>query len=86
MPKKSASEKHKPLPNGDFGQIMKNSRSSSGILPLFLRMRQDAAPTGVRMFRASEMRIGNKSVPKASYSSRKTAFPLVRIFRDSKNP
>jgi hypothetical protein len=45
MPKKSASEKHKPLPNGDFGQIMKNSRSSSGILPLFSRMRQDAAPT-----------------------------------------
>jgi hypothetical protein len=30
--------------------------------------------------------VGNKSVQKASYSSRKTAFPLFRIGRDSKNP
>jgi hypothetical protein len=30
--------------------------------------------------------VGKKSVQKASYSSRKTAFPLFRICRGPKNP
>jgi hypothetical protein len=30
--------------------------------------------------------VGNKSVQKASFSSRKTAFPLFRIGRGTKNP
>jgi hypothetical protein len=30
--------------------------------------------------------VGNKSVEKAAYSSRKTAFPLFRIGRGPKNP